>query len=232
MRQLLVILMVVSVPLLADDRAKEMLSASHTDRFTVTGASTIRVENSFGEVDIDGWDRPDLEVTVVRSTEHLYAAKQRTDAQRRLDSVQVTARQNSNDIVVSTAYPARNTFLHPLSRRSDIEISYSIKAPRASKVMIVDNRGGVNISDIGGDIHATVINGQITLTLAASGHYAIDAQSTLGSVYSDFEGRDRSRRLLGEDFGSTEAAAATNLYLRVRVGDIIIQKLHGPPNTD
>jgi hypothetical protein len=230
-RQLLLITF-LSLPLLADDRAKEILSASHTDRFTATGAGTIRVENSFGEVDIDGWDRPDVEVTVVRSTEHVYDSKQRAEAQRRLDSVQVTARQDGNDTVVSTAYPARNTFLHPLSRRSDIEISYLIKAPRTSKVTVVDNRGGVNIFDIGGDIHATVINGQITLTLAPSRRYAIDAESKLGSVYSDFEGHDRSRRLLGEDFGSTGAAAATSLYLRVRVGDIIIQKLHGPPNTD
>ena len=81
------------------------------------------IENSFGEVDIDGWDRPEVEVTVVRSTEHLYDAKQRTEAQRRLDSVQVTAKQNGNDVVISTAYPPRNGFLHPLSRRSDIEIS-------------------------------------------------------------------------------------------------------------
>ncbi len=83
-------------------------------------------------------------------------------------------------MVISTAYPPRNRFAHPLSRRSDIEIGYRIKAPRASKLIVDHNSGGVNVSDISGDIHATVINGQITLTLAADGQYAIDARCILG----------------------------------------------------
>jgi hypothetical protein len=234
MRKFLVTAIVMALPLLADDRSKETLSSTHTDRFNVAAAGAIRLENSFGEVDIDGWDRPEVEVTVVRSTEHVYDSKAQPrrhldEAQRRLDSVQITAKQDGNDIVISTAYPALNGFTHPLSRRSDIQISYRIKAPRASKLIVDHNSGGVNVSDISGDIHATVINGEITLTLAAGGQYAIDAQCKIGDVYSDFEGSDRRRRFLGEEFSRTGAAPATNLYLRARLGDIIIQKLHGPP---
>jgi hypothetical protein len=229
MRKLLASALVLVLPLLADDRSKEALSSTHTERFNVSAAGAIRLENSFGEVDIDGWDRPEIEVTVVRSTERLYDAKMRIERQRRLDSVQITSRQDGNDVVISTAYPPRNGFTHPLSRRSDIEISYRIKAPRASKLIIGHNSGGVNISDIAGDVHATVINGQVTLTLAPGGEYAIDAQCKIGDVYSDFEGNDRRRRVIGEEFSRAGATPSTNLYLRVRLGDIIIQKLHGPP---
>jgi len=228
MRILPVIAILLALPLLADDRSKESLSATHTDRFNVPAAGAIRLENSYGEVDIDGWDRPEVEVTVIRSSEHLYGPKQRDEAQRRLDSVHVEAKQNGDDVVVSTVYPARNVFLHPFSRRSDIEISYRIKTPRASKLTIDHNSGGVNVSDISGDIHATVVNGQITLTLASGGQYGIDAQSTIGDVYSDFDGRDQ-RRFLGQEFAHPGTAPAANLYLRVRVGDIVIMKLHGPP---
>ena len=155
MKKLLAIATVAAFPLLADDRSKETLGSTHTDRFKVAAAGAIRLENSFGEVDIDGWDRPEVEVTVVRSTEHLYDSKQRDskqpdsnprdaqasaqpqrhrdEAQRRLDSVQITAKQDGNDVVISTAYPPLNGFTHPLSRRSDIQISYRINAPRASQ---------------------------------------------------------------------------------------------------
>lgn len=223
------ILIMFAFPLLADDRSKETLSTSHTEQFSVPEPGVIRLENSFGEVDIDGWDRPEVEVTVVRSSERLYATKERVEAQRRLDSVKITTKQDGNDVVISTAYPPRNRFSHPLSRRSDIEISYRIQAPRASKLIVNHNSGGVNVSDVNGDIHATVLNGQITLMLAADGQYAIDARSTLGSVYSDFEGRDQRRRVLGEEFNRPSTAAATNLYLRVRFGDIVILRPHGPP---
>jgi hypothetical protein len=217
-----------ALPLLADDRLKDPLSSTHTDLFTIATPGSIRLENSFGELDIDGWDRPEVEVTVIRATER-FSSPSPHEAQHRLDSVQVTAKQAGNDVVISTAYPPRNAFTHPLARRSDIEISYRIKAPRASKLVIAHNNGGVNVSDISGDIHATVINGQITLTLAAAGQYAIDAKSTIGDVYSDFEGRAQRRQIVGEDFGRAGTAPATNLYLRVRLGDILIQKLHGPP---
>jgi hypothetical protein len=228
MKKLLAISAMVTLPLLAADRFKQTVDATHTDRFNVSAAGAIRLENSFGEVDIDGWDRPEVEVEVFRSTEKFYDRKNQTDAQRRLDSVQVTAKQDGNDVVISTAYPARNAFLHPLSRRSDIDIKYRIHAPRASKLIVNENRGGVNVSDISGDIHATVINGQITLTLAPAGRYAIDAQAKLGTVDSDFEGSDQ-HHLLGEGFSHEEKPPAANLYLRVRVGDIVILKLNGPP---
>jgi hypothetical protein len=224
----LVIAIVLSLPLLANDRSKEALSTTRAERFNVAAAGAIRLENSFGEVDIDGWDRPEVELTVLRSSERLYDAKERAEAQRRLDSVQITAKQIGNDVVISTAYPPRNRFVHPLGRRSDIEISYRIQAPRASKLIIDHNRGGVNVSDISGDIRATAVNGQITLTLAPVGQYAIDARCTLGRVYSDFDGRDESRWVLGEELDLQSKAPATKLYLRVRVGDIIILKQHGP----
>ncbi|MGD1093547.1 MAG: DUF4097 family beta strand repeat-containing protein [Bryobacteraceae bacterium] len=229
MQKVQIIAILLTLPLLADDRAKEILSSTHTERFNVASTGAVRLENSFGEVDIDGWDRPEIEVTVVRSTERLYDAKERAEAQRRLDSVHITAKQNGNDVVISTVYPPRNVLTHPLSRRSDIEISYRIRAPRASRLIIDHNNGGVNVSDISGDIHATVTNGQITLTLASDRPYAIDAQSKLGEVYSDFEGRDQRRHVLGEEFTSQTPASATHLHLRVRVGDIVIAKLHGPP---
>jgi hypothetical protein len=229
MQKLMVISIVLALPLMGDDRSKEKVSATRTERFNVPAPGAIRLDKSFGEVDIDGWDRPEVEVTVIRSSEHLYDAKERAEAQRRLDSVQIAAKQNGNDVVISTAYPPLNPFVHPLSRRNDIEISYRIQAPRASKLIIDHNSGGVNVSNISADIHATVSNGQITLTLGAAGQYAIDARCTLGRVYSDFEGRDQSRWVLGEEFDRQSTAPATNLYLRVRFGDIMILKQHGPP---
>jgi hypothetical protein len=222
-----VIAIVLVLPLLGDDLSKERVSTTHTELFKVPTAGAIRLQNSSGDVDIDGWDRPEVEVTVVRSCERLYDATERGEAQRSLESAQIKAEQDGNDIVISTAYlPGSGT--HLCSRR-EIGISYRIMAPRASKLIIDHNSGGVNVSDISGDIHATVVNGQITLTLAAGGQYAIDSRCTVGDVYSDFEGHYQRKHLLGKEFDRQSKVSATNLYLRVRYGDIMILELHGPP---
>ena len=219
MRISVVIAMVLALPLLADDLSKEGLSTTHTERFNVPAAGTIRLKNSFGEVDIDGWDRPEVEVTVVRSSGHFYDAKERAEAQRSLESAQIKAEQDGNDVVISTL----------LDRRSDIGISYRIKAPRASKLIIDHKSGGVTISNISGDIHATVVSGQITIALAAGGQYAIDTHCTIGDVYSDLDGHYQRKHLLGKEFVRPSTASATNLYLRVRFGDIMILQPHAPP---
>lgn len=216
------------LPLAADDRPRQILSATQTARFNVSAAGAIRLENSFGEVDIDGWDRPEVEVTVVRSTEHYYDAQQHAAAQRRLEGVAVTTKQDGNDVIISTVYPPLNAFLHPLSRRSDIDISYTIHAPRAFKLIVDHNRGGVNVSGLRGDIQARVVNGQITLALDAA-EYKVDAKCTIGNVYSDFEGRDQRRQLIGKEFQRASNAPAASLYLRVRIGDIVILKESAPP---
>jgi hypothetical protein len=228
MRTSLVIAILLALPLLADDLNKETLSTTHTDTFNVPTAGAIKIKNSFGEVDIDGWDRHEVEVTVVRSSQHFYDSAERGEAQRSLEGAQIKAEQDGNDVVISTAYIPWNG-PHGLSRRSEIGISYHIKAPRASKLIVDHNSGGVNISNISGDIHAAVINGQITLSLAAAGQYAIDSQAKIGDVYSDFEGHYQRRHLLGKEFVRQSPAPAANLYLRVRYGDIMILKLHGPP---
>ena len=227
MRKRSLIAVWLMLPLLADDRSFQLLSATQTTRFNVTATGAIHLESSFGEADIQGWDRPEVEVTATRSTEHAYGPQDLAAAQKRLDSVQVNTKQDGNNLVISTLYPARSFFLHALSRRSDIEIHYEIHAPRASKLIIDHNSGGMNISGMHGAVHATVINGQITLMLAP-GLYAIDAQCGLGNVYSDFAGLDRSRRLIGRKFSGEAAAPAINLYLRARVGDIVLLQPSGP----
>jgi hypothetical protein len=228
MRKLLAFSILSGLPLLAGNLFVDPVSATHTDRFNLPAAGAIRMDNSFGDIDIEGWDRPEVEVTVVRSTGRLYDAKERAEAQKRLDRVQVTAKQDGNDVVISTVYPPRNMFLYPLSRRGDIDVTYLIKAPRASKLIVDHNHGEVNVSDISGEIHATVVTGQITLSLAGSGHYETDANCKIGAVYSDFEGDDPQRHFIGEELHSQNTAAATKLYLRVRAGDIVILKAHSP----
>src|SRR5580658_1791523 len=99
-----VIAIVLVLPLLGDDLSKERVSTTHTELFKVPTAGAIRLQNSSGEVDIDGWDRPEVEVTVVRSCERLYDATEREEAQRSLESAQIKAEQDGNDIVISTAY--------------------------------------------------------------------------------------------------------------------------------
>lgn len=204
------------------------VSASQTMRFPVSaGGGAVRVEHSYGEIDIEGWDRPEVEVTVERASEREAGARSRAAMEQRIGSVTVAARREGNDVVISTAYPARSVFTHPLSRRSDVEIRYEIHAPRAWNLRIHGDRGGVNISGIHGAIEAGMVNGQITVTVAP-GAYSIDARCGFGTVYTDVGGADRARRRIREEVAGQASSDAVRLSLQTRLGDIVILERSGP----
>ncbi|HLX44715.1 MAG TPA: hypothetical protein VKR43_14815 [Bryobacteraceae bacterium] len=213
---------------MADDRPNHTLSATHTDRFSVAASVSIRLENSFGEINVEGWDSPEVEVTVTKSVEQRTGEKANA-AQQRLDSVQVGVKHSEGEAIVSTVYPPQGGLSHLFGRRGDVMITYRIHAPRASKLIVEHNRGGLNITGISADIRGTVDRGQITLTLP-DGRYALDAKCRVGKVYSDFEGHDQRQHLIGEEFD--HQAGEPNLYLRAAFGDIMILKTNHSLRTD
>ena len=219
-RGLCLVVLGSGLALMADDRPNHSLSAAHTDRFSVPASVSIRLENSFGEVNVDGWDSPKLEVTVTKSVEQRSGEKAHA-AQQRLDSVQVAVKHSEGETVVSTVYPAQGGISHLFARRGDVMITYRIHAPRASKLIVEHNRGGLNIAGISADIRGIVDRGQITLALP-DGQYTLDARCKVGKVYSDFEGHDMRRHLIGEEFD--REGTAPKLFLRTAFGDIMILK--------
>lgn len=216
----------LALPLTAGDSSRQ--TVTNTERVNITAPGTIRFENSFGQIDIEGWDQPEVEVTTTKWTEDVNA-KEPAGVAQRLESVRITTKRDGNDVVISTAYPARNYFAHPWSRRSDVQLNYHLKAPRALKLAVDRSHYGMNIVGMTGDIRARATSGEITLTLA-NGPYAIDAKCDIGNVYSDFEGTTERRHMLGEEFGSKAEQPARNIYLRMHVGDIVILKMPLPPS--
>jgi hypothetical protein len=196
------LLMIAGLPLLAVDVTR----VTNTQTIPFPNEGTLRFERSSGEIHIQAWDRPEIEITFSKST---YAPKLRN----RLDAVQMKTEKRGNDVVISTTAP----------RCKDIQVEYQIHAPRNITLAIDHNTGGVYVTGIAGDIQAKVRNGQITLRLPETGVYAITAKSTTGRVYSDFDGAEKSTWLFGEGFAKP-ADSARKLDLRIGFGDILILK--------
>ena len=52
---------------------------------------------------MEGWDRPEVEITVIKSIDHEYESKQREQAAKRLERVHVdTERRSDSELAIST----------------------------------------------------------------------------------------------------------------------------------
>jgi hypothetical protein len=221
MKQLSVFLgIALAWPILAADFAKPTATESHTQRVDFPAGGVLRLNDSFGEVTIEGWDQPTVEVTATKSA---YSGGGHEKAL--LNEVQIAAKVDGNAVVISTVRPHRGIF-KPTHGVDDIDIDYSIKVPRTARIEVTHGHGEVNIEGVAGDIRAASTYGPIVLRLPADGHYAINAHSSLGNVYSDFYGDEKHHHLFAESFVGAESAAPQKLNLKVGMGDVIILKTH------
>jgi hypothetical protein len=62
------------------------------------------VNHSFGELSVEGWDRPEVELTVTKSPDELYGPKDQAEAAKFVENVHITAeRRSDTDLEISTS---------------------------------------------------------------------------------------------------------------------------------
>ncbi|HKE28975.1 MAG TPA: hypothetical protein VKB88_41780 [Bryobacteraceae bacterium] len=166
---------------------------------------TVQVKDSYGELAVEGWDRPEVQLTMGKSAK----------------GAAVTMTRMGDQIVIVTKL-ARGAERHLLD--------YRIRMPRNGKLTVDHGSGEIHVADMAGDIHATVCHGAIMLNLPPDGHYGIDARASIGDVVSDFPGKSRRRPwIFGHWFESGKPAGqAHRLFLRAGFGDILILKTIHP----
>ncbi|MBV8847396.1 MAG: hypothetical protein JO307_31690 [Bryobacterales bacterium] len=212
--------MVVSGVLLMPEMRAQDLQRTHTDRLDFPAGGTLRMPKCIGDVTVEGWDEPVLEITTVKSIK-VRGDKTPGIDPKKLDRIEVTPERKGNDVIVRTKFPKFNVLVRPFTGLSDFELEYRIKAPRTAALEIGNQIGEVHINEMTGDIHATDRMGQITVQVVPGSRYSVDARSKLGSIYSDVSGREKKRLKFGHTF-ITEASGAKTLYLRIGLGDITI----------
>jgi len=231
MRYKLAVLGLCVACLLLGDDARQKVQVSKTEKMDFPANGTLRLQNSTGELTIEGWDQPGVEITTIKSSKEEYLAGDRDKATKDLDRVQVSAKRNGDELVITTEYPHHRAFpfVSSLSTVTNFDLEYVIKVPRNAKLIVKHDDGEVHVDDVTGNIQATARQGLIALRLVSDMPPAIDAKSYIGTVNSDFAGKETIQRLhFGHAFLEGAASAPQTLRLKIGYGDIVILKAHLP----
>ena len=150
--------------LLAADEPKQKVQVSKTERIEFPSGGTLRLKNSIGDLTMEGWDQPGVEITTVKSTKAEYASADREKASHELDRVQIAAERQGDELVITTDFPRHRGFPPslPLGGATNFDLDYRIKVPRDARLIVDHDVGDVNIDGVTGDIHVTVLQGTIT----------------------------------------------------------------------
>jgi len=220
---------------------KQSFEVTKTERVPFQPGGTIRLENSYGYLTVEGWDEPEVEVTVTKSTDHFYEPDRKEMTQQRFEEVQVASeRASDKEFTISTSLPLRKNLLSsvlperrvivtlPVRGHRGVTVEYRLHVPRSSRLVVHHDFGYVWVSDVTGDIEVDSHTGDMIVMLPDPGPYSVDARTGLGSVTSDLAGRGHKRFLVATRFTHTSEAPARRVRLRMGRGSITIKT--GPPS--
>ena len=213
----------------ADEQSKQKAQVTNTEHVDFPAGGTLHVKNSIGELDVEGWDQPGVEITTIKSSKLELDSKERERFTGELARVHTTVERHGSELDIISSYPEHQVLTRFFRGMTDFDLEYHIKAPRNARVTIDHDVGEVYIDDMTGDIHVTNHMGDVLVHLPEDNQYSISAKSKIGTVNSDFPGHDRHTLLFGSRFAHDASAAVPKIYLRVGFGDIIVLKIRKPP---
>jgi hypothetical protein len=220
MNTIVITTLVFGLPLIAQDGIKQPVQATTTDRVNFATGGVIRLTTSSSNLFVEAWDRPEIEITTIKSSWRA----------RCLDDVRVVAdRRSDTELAISTTVPSGNFFARLFGRTCSATVEQHVNAPRDSRLVIQHGAGYLMVSRISGEIEATSRSGDIVLMLPDPGPYSIDAKSKFGSVSSDFPGTTGRKHLAGEQFANTNPPPSHRIYLRMGLGGITIKEVPSTP---
>jgi hypothetical protein len=217
------------MPVAAQPGPKAPVEGTSVQRVRFAPGGTVRIEHSYGYLTVEGWDEPEVELAVTKSTDKLYKPSQQPRAVLRADAVKVVAEEPSGStLTISTYLPrgkglVRTVLLLPKSKRG-ITTDCAVRVPRNTRLLVQHDTGYISVDGVVSDIEVLAHTGDMIVTLADRGSYAIDARTRLGNITSDFDGSSRLRLPLGRHFGLRPEAEPIHIRLRIGRGSITVKK--------
>jgi len=216
-----------------EEGPRQKVELTKTQSMDFPAGGVLRLKNSTGDLNIEAWDNPNVEITTIRSTKDELPESERARATAMLEKVTFTIERMGNEVVITTNFPRHQGFPPdlPFSRDRKFDVEYDISVPRSAMLAIDHDVGDVNVNGVTGDIEAKVLQGEIMLHLPEDAKYSIDAKSEYGNVNSDFPGELR-RSWISQKALEDAPRPAHTLKLRIGYGDIVLLRIRVPKYPD
>lgn len=210
----------------AQTEAKKKVEKTMSEKIEFPAGGTINLQKTWGELFVEGWDQPYVEVTLKKSTNKKYAAKDEAEGAKTLEKFSYTlTKETANSLTLTGVQPSSNLFTRPFGDKSSVKLVYTIKVPRQTNLVIKHDAGVIEVNNVAGDMNINNSVGEVSLHMPEGGDYTVDARSKVGDVSSSarFMGDNGRQHVVGQKLDSrANVKAAHSLFVRVKVGTITI----------
>jgi len=129
--------------------SQERVAKTYQKEFSLTEKSNIYLENSFGQMNIENWDKNSISITIEIKVDYPEGEK----ATRLLNAINIEFNQTGDDISAITKI--EEDFVHSWGRHfdsdsKDFSIDWEVKMPKQSNVTIANKYGDIFVNELTG----------------------------------------------------------------------------------
>ncbi len=200
-------------------RGEEFTKTSHYSvRMFSYGLLTINAR--MGDIHIEGWDNPRLEVEAEKVVEAGSAEK----AKPLYERVQVQLQGQDKKVLLHTIYPPRRLW-RPFRGESKLSVNFHIRMPYDANLLLKCVDGDVRVQGLTGNQVIRVSYGDVEVNVPdVYGLGALDARSLLGYVQSDLHGGENDSAGFMRKLSFRNSGGGQMIYIRVRMGGVYIYR--------
>ena len=199
--------------------AEEYSLVSHySARLFASGTMVIDVR--VGDLQIEGWDEPRVEV----EAEKVVRASTEAKAKPLYDQIQVRLEGGDKEVRLTTLYPPRKLW-RPFRNESKLTVNFRIRMPFDSNLKLKCVDGDVRVSGIVGHEELRVNYGDVEIdVLHLYDLRSLRAHAWLGYVQSDLGGMDQDAAGLKKTISFWNADGKQDIYVKVHMGGVFIYR--------
>ncbi len=177
---------------------------------------TLTIDTRVGNVQVDGWDEPRLEI----EAEKVVEAGNQKKAEPLYDQVQVVLAGQDKQVLLRTLYPARRLW-RPFRNESKLSVNFRIHMPFDANLTMRCVDGDVRVSGLIGEQEINVNYGDVEINIPSIYRLrSLNARSILGYVQSDLHGENSAgwgRRIM-----FWNSSGDQDIKVRVRMGGVYV----------
>lgn len=196
--------------------------------FKVGTSTVLRIENKFGKVEVNSWDKDEFSIKV----EMIGKGRNEERAQRILDDLDVNFSESSAEIACKTQIPNNNKS----KNQEGFEVNFTVYMPKSNPLNIENSFGDVTMGDHAADLDLDVSYGsmkvgdvegtsQIKLSFG-SGSIGDTEETDITVKYSKLDIDSGTKMDLEQGFSDVEIGEVEDLEIESKYGGVEIEKAH------
>lgn len=195
--------------------------------YNVGSDSELMIKNSFGDIELQDWDKSVIQIDVTISVK----GKNEEYARKALDQIDVKFSQNGDRVMAET-----DNDCNCGNKIEQFSIDYVVHVPKSARVQLRNSFGDVAVQDRNGPTKIDVQHGDFRLERLSHADNMVELQFGDGEVegvnglkariqHSDFDGEDIADLSLNVKFSDVELRNVTKLSggLEVQHSDVNVE---------